>query len=99
MEYIDQIVAWIQANPTISLVIAYFVGGSTVWPIVKRFAASTPSKVDDKLVDMIELAFNARRGEFEKASAEEIEKRLPDKMLIEIVKLRKARWAANKKEK
>lgn len=99
METIEGIILWIKSNPILSMVVAYIIGGSTVWPILKKIAASTPTQMDDMLVSAVETAFEARRGEIEKASASEIEKRLSDKVVIEIVKLRKARWAEMKKAK
>jgi hypothetical protein len=45
---------WVKENPVFALGIAFLLGGSAVWPIVKKIAAGTPNRVDDLLVDAVE---------------------------------------------
>ena len=50
----EAILWWVKENPVLALGMAFLLGGSTVWPIVKKIAAGTPNRVDDLLVDAVE---------------------------------------------
>jgi hypothetical protein len=85
----EAILAWAAANQWIYLVIAFLAGGSSAFPVLKKFVASTPNKVDDIVLNAIENAVTSKAKQV--STAAELEKRIPTSVLIEIVKIRKER--------
>lgn len=101
----EAILLWVKENPVLALGMAFLLGGSTVWPIVKKIVAGTPNKVDDLLVDAVEgLArkemFRAQvdslQAQLGRLGAAEIEKWMPHRLLAEIVRLRRERLGREK---
>jgi hypothetical protein len=66
-----------------------------VLPHLKAFVGRTPTKADDLIVDTLE-AITKRRGPLSTMTATELEKTLPTAVIVELVKLRKARIEAAK---
>jgi hypothetical protein len=96
---------WVKENSVLALGIACLLGGSTVWPIVKKIAAGTPNKVDDLLVDaveglarkeMVKVQVDSLQAQLGRLGAAEIEKWMPNRLLAEIVRLRRERLEARK---
>ena len=101
----EAIFLWVKENPVFALGLAFLLGGSTVWPIVKKIAAGTPNKVDDLLVDaveglarkeMVKVQVDSLQAQLGRLGAAEIEKWMPNRLLAEIVRLRRERLEARK---
>lgn len=90
----EEIVSLMRDNLGLVVLIAFILGDGTVVPLMKRFAASTPNKVDDIIVQAFESLLESKRQALEGMTASELDKRLSDRQVVELVKLRKARWAA-----
>lgn len=97
MEIIDSIIALAMANG-LPAGIGFAIGllGPKVIPFLRAFAARTPTKADDMLVDALE-AVVCRPGAITKTTVAELHKVLSTQQIAELVKLRKAQIEAAKK--
>jgi hypothetical protein len=93
----EEIVSLMKDNLGLVVLIAFILGGGTVVPLMKRFAASTPNKVDDIIVQAFESLLESKRQAQEGITVTELDNRLSDRQLVELVRLRKARWADARK--
>jgi hypothetical protein len=94
----DAIIQWANDNASLVAVVAFLLGGGAAWPVFRRYAALSPNKLDDAIVSALDPLIGARQERIEQLSAEFLEKRLTDRQVVEIVKLRKAAWAAAKQK-
>lgn len=92
----EEIILMLRENLVPSLVAAFVLGGGAAWPLVRKMARATPTKVDDIICDAIDSVIAGKQTAFDQMTAEQLDKLIPDRTLIELVKLRKARWAAAK---
>lgn len=92
----EQILKLIQENQGLIYLAVFLAGGSAAWPLVKKCVAATPTKIDDVILQAVETAMAAKRGQAEALSMAELERRLTTPQIKEIVRLRKARLERDK---
>jgi hypothetical protein len=83
----EALLEWIDSHQLFVALLVYLFGGVSILPFAKKFAKLTPSTLDDKLVEALEKACGGQ----ETMIVSEIERRLTDSQIKELVKLRKER--------
>ncbi len=92
----EEIIKLLQENMLAALVAAFVLGGGVAWPLIKKAAAATPTKIDDLICDAIDKVIASKQPALDAMTVEQLDKLIPDRTLVELVKLRKVRWAAIK---
>lgn len=95
----EEILKIIQENMLPALIAAFVLGGGAAWPLVKKAVKATPTKIDDLICDAIDRMVAGKQTAFDQMTAEQLDKLIPDRTLVELVRLRKARWAAAREAK
>ena len=94
----NSLVAWAETNGAssgLALVAGILLGPKTV-PLLRKIAGRTPTRLDDMAVDALELLITRKQTDIERLTAAELEKIISTPVLCEIVRLRKARIAAER---
>jgi hypothetical protein len=64
--------------------------------LLRRIAGCTPTRLDDMAVDALELLITRKQTDIDRLTASEFEKLVSTPVLCELVRLRKARIAAER---
>ena len=94
----DQLIAWADTHGTWaggSLIAGILLGPKAV-PVLRQIAGRTPTRLDDMAVDALELLITRKQTDIERLTAGELEKIISTPVLCELVRLRKARIAAER---
>ena len=97
MDFTDQLVAYAQAHGL--MVVAVFLAGllsPKIMPMIRAFAAKTPTKADDLFVSALEACLEKNGEKISSVTVAELDKILTTQQLVDLVKLRKARIARQK---
>lgn len=97
-QLLSQLLAWADTHGAwagMALACGMLIGPKAV-PVLKRVACRTPTQVDDIAVNMLEALLNRKTTAIEQLTASELEKIISTPVLIEVVKIRKAKIASEK---
>jgi hypothetical protein len=97
-QLISQILAWADTHGAwagMALACGMLIGPKAV-PALKRVACRTPTKIDDLAVNMLEALLNRKTTAIEQLTASELEKIITTPVLCEVVRIRRAKIAAEK---
>lgn len=99
MDFLDQLIAFAEANGLTASV--FFMAGllsPKIMPMIRAFAAKTPTKADDLIVAALEACLEKGNEKISGVTVAELDKVLTTQQLIELVKMRKAKIEAGKKD-
>lgn len=97
-QLLNQLIAWADTHGAwagMALACGMLIGPKAV-PVLKRIACRTPTKIDDMAVNMLELMLNRKTTAIEQLTASELDKIISTPILIELVRIRKAKIVAEK---
>ena len=92
----EEILKLVQENLIASLAVAFVLGGGAVWPLIRRAAAATPTKVDDAICAVIDKILDARKQQINEMTVEQLDKLITPEQLAALVALHNARVKAKK---
>ena len=96
-ELINQAITYLQAHGlgyVVVLIIGVF--SPRFIPQLRRFAAATPTKVDDFAVAAMDACLNSNKDKIDSMTVAELDKFVTNEQLVKLVRIRKERLAAAK---